>query len=162
MAGTYNKVFLVGRLGVDPELKYTQSGTPVTNFSLATDEGFNDREGNRQERTEWHRIVVWDRQAETVCQYMSKGRQVLVEGSLQTRKWQDKQGQDRYTTEIRAQRVVFLGGGQPGNQSYEQVESGAKDQAANRDRGSEEQDSSSEGVGPLFPSEASAMDDAPF
>ena len=162
MAGTYNKVFLVGRLGRDPELKYTQSGTPVTNFPLATDEGYNDREGKRQEKTEWHRIVVWDRQAETVCQYMSKGRLVLVEGSLQTRKWQDQQGQDRYTTEIRAQRVVFLGGGQPGNQSYEQVESGVQNKAPSQQSEAGQQESSSQDLGPLFPSEASEMDDAPF
>ncbi|MCF8104510.1 MAG: single-stranded DNA-binding protein [Desulfohalobiaceae bacterium] len=161
MAGSYNKVLLVGRIGIDPELKYTQSGTPMTNFTLATDESFNDREGNRQERTEWHRIVVWNRQAETVCQYMSKGRQVLVEGSLQTRKWQDKQGQDRYTTEIRAQRVVFLGGGQPG-QSYEKTGEDRGAQGRSQDSASKGEENGSDNLGPLFPSEASAMDDAPF
>ena len=161
MAGSYNKVFLVGRIGIDPELKYTQSGTPMTNFTLATDESFNDREGNRQERTEWHRIVVWNRQAETVCQYMSKGRQVLVEGSLQTRKWQDKQGQDRYTTEIRAQRVVFLGGGQQQGQNYEQAGQ-SKDSQSQGQNASKGEENGSDNLGPLFPSEASAMDDAPF
>lgn len=165
MAGSYNKVFVVGHIGRDPELKYTQSGTPVTNFTLATNEVFNDREGKRQERTEWHRIVVWDRQAENVCQYMSKGKQVLVEGSLQTRKWQDQQGQDRYTTEIRAQRVVFMGGGQQGASSYEKEGAGRDPQgqgAAAQGAAAQGEAASGGNLGPLFPSEASAMDDAPF
>lgn len=119
MSGTYNKVFLIGRIGQDPELRYTQSGTAVTNFSLATDDG-----GKDNKKTEWHRIMVWDKQAETVCQYMSKGRLILVEGSLQTRKWQDKQGQDRYTTEIKAQRVVFMGSGS-GNREPQNHSQGA-------------------------------------
>lgn len=106
---SFNKVVLVGRLGKDPELRYTQNGVPVANFPMATDESYTDREGNRQKKTEWHRIVVWNKQAENVSKYLSKGRQALVEGSLQTRKWQDKQGVDRYTTEIKGQRVVFLG-----------------------------------------------------
>ncbi len=103
-----NKVMLIGRLGADPELKYTQSGSPVTSLRIATDESYNDRDGNRVERTEWHRVSVFQRQAENCANYLKKGSLVYVEGSLLTRKWQDQQGQDRYTTEIRAQRVQFL------------------------------------------------------
>src|SRR6056297_1451184 len=121
MAGTYNKVLLVGRLGRDPELRYTPNGSPVANFPMATDESYTDREGNRQQKTEWHRIVVWNKQAESVSNYLSKGRQALVEGSLQTRKWQDQQGVDRYTTEIRAQRVVFMDSMSQGTQQASQT-----------------------------------------
>lgn len=103
-----NKVMIIGRLGKDPELRYSQGGAPVANFTVATDESYMDREGNRQERTEWHRVVVFQRQAENCSNYLSKGSLVYIEGSLQTRKWQDQQGQDRYTTEIRAQKVTFL------------------------------------------------------
>jgi single-strand DNA-binding protein len=157
MAGTYNKAILIGRLGRDPELRYTQSGTPVTNISLATNEMYTDRDGNRQERTDWHRVVVWNRQAETVANYLGKGRMVLVEGPIQTRKWQDNQGQNRYTTEVKAMRVVFLdsqgdaatrapgGGGGSGEDPFAFSEDGL-----------------SEDQGPVFPSEAGSMDDAPF
>ena len=103
-----NKVMIIGRLGRDPEVRYTQSGSPVTTLSIATDESFTDREGNRTERTEWHRVVVFQRAAETCAQYLSKGSLVYVEGKLQTRKWQDQNGQDRYSTEIKADRVQFL------------------------------------------------------
>lgn len=103
-----NKVMIIGRLGRDPELRYTQNGTPVTSLNIATDESYIDREGVRQERTEWHRVTVFQKQAENCSNYLSKGSLVFVEGSLQTRKWQDQQGQDRYTTEIKAQRVQFL------------------------------------------------------
>jgi len=105
-----NKVILIGNLGRDPELRYTQSGQAVANFNIATTEKFNDKDGNPQERTEWHRIVVWGKQAENCAQYLSKGRSAYIEGSLQTRDWEDKEGIKRYTTEIRAQRVQFLGG----------------------------------------------------
>lgn len=104
-----NKVMLIGRLGRDPELRYTQSGSPIASLSVATDESYVDRDGNKVERTEWHRVSVFQpRQAENCANYLSKGSLVYVEGSLQTRKWQDQNGQDRYTTEIRAQRVQFL------------------------------------------------------
>lgn len=121
-----NKVMLIGRLGRDPELRYTQNGTPVTSLSIATDESYTDRDGNRQERTEWHRVTVFQKQAELCSNYLSKGSLVYVEGTLQTRKWQDQQGQDRYTTEIRAQRVQFLDrrnagdGMQRGGDDYQQ------------------------------------------
>jgi single-strand DNA-binding protein len=104
-----NKVILIGNLGRDPELRYTQGGQAVANFSMATTERFSGRDGTPQERTEWHRIVVWGKQAETCAQYLSKGRSVYIEGRLQTREWEDREGQKRYTTEITAQRVQFLG-----------------------------------------------------
>ena len=116
MAGTYQKTIVIGRLGQDPELRYTQGGTPVANMSLATDESYTDRDGNRQKQTEWHKVVVWGKQAQSVEQYLAKGRMALVEGRLQTNKWQDNQGQNRSTTEIRADRVVFMDGGQNQNQ----------------------------------------------
>lgn len=105
-----NKVILIGNLGRDPELRYTQGGQAVCNFTLATNEQWRDRDGNNQERTEWHRIVVWGKSAENCAQYLQKGRSVFVEGRLQTREWEDKEGQKRRTTEINAQSVQFLGG----------------------------------------------------
>ena len=108
MAGSLNKAIIIGRLSTTPELKHTAQGTPVTNFNMATDESYTDKLGTKVEQTEWHRIVVWQRQAENVCKFLQKGSLALVEGKLQTRKWQDQQGQDRYTTEIVAQNVTFL------------------------------------------------------
>ena len=104
-----NKVILIGNLGRDPELRYTQSGQAVANFSLATTDRFSNREGERQERTEWHRVTVWGKTAENCAQYLNKGRSVYVEGRLQTREWEDKEGQKRRTTEVIAQTVQFLG-----------------------------------------------------
>jgi single-strand DNA-binding protein len=104
-----NKVMIIGRLGHDPELRYTQSNTAVCNFRVATDESWTDRQsGERKESTEWHRIVVWGRQAETCDRYLSKGRMVFVDGSLRTREWEDRDGNRRWTTEIVARRVLFL------------------------------------------------------
>ena len=112
MAKSVNKVILVGRLGKDPELKYTSSGTPFCRFSMATDDVWNDKgTGERQEKTEWHNIVVWDRLAEICNQYLTKGRLVYIEGSLQTREWDDQDGNKRRTTEVRARDMVMLGGG---------------------------------------------------
>ena len=105
-----NKVILLGRLGQDPELKYTPSGASVCNFSMATSENWTDKSGQKQERTEWHRIVVWGKLAEVCNQYLAKGRQAYVEGRLQTRSWDDKDGNKRYTTEIMANTVQFVGG----------------------------------------------------
>lgn len=104
-----NKVILIGNLGADPEVRYTSEGTAVGNFNIATNERWKDKSGQPQERTEWHRIVVWGRQAELAKEYLSKGRTVYLEGRLQTRKWEDKQGQTRYTTEVVAQTIQFLG-----------------------------------------------------
>jgi len=111
MAGTgVNKAILIGNLGRDPELRYTASGTAVANFTLATNESWNNKQGEREERTEWHRIVAWGRTGELCAQYLSKGRTVYVEGRIQTREWEDREGQKRRTTEIVAQNVQFLGG----------------------------------------------------
>ena len=104
-----NKVILVGNLGRDPETRYTTSGDAVTNIRVATTDTWKDKNGEKQERTEWHTVVFFGRQAEIAGEYLKKGRQVYVEGRLQTRKWQDKEGQDRYTTEIVADRMQMLG-----------------------------------------------------
>ncbi len=106
-----NKVILVGNLGKDPEVRFTNSGSAVARLSVATSEVWNDRDGNRQERTEWHNVVVWGKQGEHCGQYLAKGRQVYVEGSIRTRSYDDKSGNKRYVTEVVAQRVQFLGGG---------------------------------------------------
>ncbi|MDL2207262.1 single-stranded DNA-binding protein [Desulfovibrio sp. OttesenSCG-928-M16] len=162
-----NKVMLIGRLGRDPELRYASSGMPIANMRIATDESYVDREGNKVERTEWHTVVVFQRQAENCANYLSKGSLIYVEGSLQTRKWQDQQGQDRWSTEIKAQRVQFLerkgardgspegaysGGGQGGY--------GGGQQGSQGGRGS--QQPPQDDLGPAFPSEAGGMDDVPF
>ena len=109
--GSVNKVILVGNLGRDAELRYTPGGAAVANFSLATTETWMDKNsGQRQEHTEWHRVDVWGKQAETLQEYLLKGRQIYVEGSLRTRQWDDRDGNKRYSTDIRANRVVLLGG----------------------------------------------------
>lgn len=104
-----NKVILIGNLGRDPEVKYTPGGNAVANFTLATNEKWTDKAGVKQERTEWHRIVVWGKTAEICGQYLKKGRQIYIEGSLTTREWNDKDGNKRTTTEVKAQRVQMLG-----------------------------------------------------
>ena len=111
MAGSVNKVILVGRLGQDPEVRYTQGGTAVANLRIATDETWKDQSGERQQRTEWHTVVAWRRLAEICGQYLSKGRLVYIEGKLQTRSWQDREGNKRYSTEVQADNMVMLGGG---------------------------------------------------
>jgi single-strand DNA-binding protein len=108
--GSVNKVILVGNLGADPELKYTPSNRPVCNLSIATNEVWKDKTGQKQEKTEWHRVNVWGEQAEHCSKYLAKGRSVYVEGRLQTRSWDDKDGKKRYSTEVVAERVVFLQG----------------------------------------------------
>ena len=172
-----NRVMLIGRLGRDPELKYASSGMPIANLRLATDESYTDRDGNKVDRTEWHTVVVFQRVAENCANYLTKGSLVYVEGSLQTRKWQDQQGQDRYSTEIRAQRVQFLdrkgsrdggyvprqgGGNRPQGGYGNQQQGGYNNQQqggfANQQRNTPEP----EDLGPAFPSEASGMDDVPF
>lgn len=104
-----NKVMLIGNLGKDPEVRYTTSGQAVASFSLATSEKFKNRNGEMEERTEWHNVVLWGRQAEIAKDYLAKGRTVFIEGRLQTRKWQDKDGRDRYTTEVVGDRMQFVG-----------------------------------------------------
>lgn len=111
-----NRVEIIGRLGRDPELKYSQNGAAICRLNVATDESYTDREGKRVQKAEWHSVVVFQKAAEHCSQYLSKGSLVFVEGSLSTREWQDQQGQKRYSTEIKAQRVQFLDkkdGGKP-------------------------------------------------
>ncbi|HLX76164.1 MAG TPA: single-stranded DNA-binding protein [Terriglobales bacterium] len=112
MAKSVNKVILIGNLGKDPEVKYTPSGTPVAKFTLATNERYKDKDGQWQDRTEWHNIVAWQRTAEIAGEYLKKGRSVYIEGRLQTHSWDDKtSGQKKYMTEIVVSDLVLLGGG---------------------------------------------------
>ena len=173
-----NKVMIIGRLGRDPELRYTQSGSPVATLRVATDESYTDKDGNRMERTEWHSVVVFQRSAENCNQYLRKGSLVYVEGKLTTRKWQDQNGQDRYTTEIRADRVQFLdrrgsnpageGDDMNGGMGYtpprfqQGGRQGAPMQRQPQPQRRAPQQDSYEDLGPAFPSEASTMDDIPF
>lgn len=115
-----NKVILIGNLGADPEIRYTQSGTPVCNFRIATTERWKGQDGQQQEQTEWHNIVAWRRLAEICSEYLSKGSKVYIEGKLQTRKWQDQNGNDRYTTEIVARDMQMLSprGASAGSENY--------------------------------------------
>ena len=118
MARGVNKVILVGNLGKDPDMKYTASGAAIANITVATSESWNDKQtGEKQEKTEWHRVVFFRRLAEIAGEYLRKGSQVYIEGKLQTRKWQDQNGQDRYTTEIVANEMQMLGsrGGEAGS-----------------------------------------------
>jgi single-strand DNA-binding protein len=109
--GSVNKVILVGNLGRDAELRYTPGGAAVATLNMATTEVWNDKAGQKQEKTEWHRVVLWGKTAESLAEYLTKGKQIYVEGRLQTRQWDDKDGNKRYTTEIRSDRVVLLSGG---------------------------------------------------
>lgn len=146
-----NKVMILGRIGADPELRYGQGGGAITNLRIATDESYRDKEGNKVEQTEWHSVVVFGKAAENCNQYLHKGSQVLVEGKLNTRKWQDKNGQDRYTTEIRADRVQFLDSRRDGGQQEQQATRPAPT--------SNFHNYASQNA---FPSEARSMDDIPF
>ena len=112
--GSVNKVILVVNLGRDAELRYTPGGAAVATLNLATTEVWNDKQGQKQEKTEWHRVVLWGKQAESLKEYLVKGKQIYVEGRLQTRQWDDKEGNKRYTTEIKADRITLLGGGGSG------------------------------------------------
>jgi len=109
--GSVNKGILVGNLGRDAELRYTPGGAAVATLNMATTEVWNDKAGQRQEKTEWHRVVLWGKTAESLNEYLTKGKQIYVEGRLQTRQWDDKDGNKRYTTEIKADRITLLGGG---------------------------------------------------
>jgi single-strand DNA-binding protein len=113
--GSVNKVILVGNLGRDAELRYTPGGAAVATLNLATTEVFKDREGQKKEDTQWHRVILWGKTAESLQDYLTKGKQIYVEGKLQTRKWKDKDGNDKYTTEVRGDRVVLLSGGGRGD-----------------------------------------------
>ena len=150
--GSVNKVILVGNLGRDAELRYTPGGAPVATLNMATTEIWNDKGGQRQEKTEWHRVVLWGKTAESLSEYLTKGKQIYVEGKLQTRQWDDKDGNKRYTTEIRGDRVVLLGGGSGGG--------GARSGGGMARGGGE--DMGAHGQGPEPSSEPLTDDDIPF
>ncbi len=130
-----NKVILIGNLGRDPETRYMPSGDAICNITLATTDSWKDKSGEKQERTEWHRVAFFGKLAEIAGEYLKKGSQVYVEGRLQTRKWQDKDGQDRYTTEIVADKMQMLGGRGGGN-AFEVVEGGGGRSAGGASGGS--------------------------
>ncbi len=135
--GYLNKVLLIGRLGQDPEKRITPSGHTVVNISLATTEYFKDQGGNKQERTEWHRVVLWNRLAEIVEQYCQKGSQIYVEGSLQTREWQDKDGNRRFSTDITARSIQLLDSkAQSGQGGYQQQSASVNQSPPNQPNGS--------------------------
>jgi single-strand DNA-binding protein len=114
--GSVNKAILVGNLGRDAEMRFTAGGTPVATVSLATTDRYTDRDGQKREDTQWHRIVIWGKTAESLHEYLTKGKQIYVEGRIQTREWTDKEGKTQKTTEIRADRIVLLGGGSGGGE----------------------------------------------
>ena len=149
-----NTAMIIGRLGRTPELRYTQTGKPVCNFSVATDESYKGQDGNKVEKTQWHNIVVWGNQAEPCANYLDKGSLVYVEGGMETRKWQDKDGGDRYTTEIKARRVQFLDSKGTEKSGYD----GQRNQGEQA-HGMQAQNNSQ---GPAFPSESQNMDSVPF
>jgi single-strand DNA-binding protein len=115
--GSVNKAIIVGNLGRDAELRYTPGGVAVATLNVATTESWKDKGGQRQEKTEWHRIVLWGKPAESLSEYLVKGKQIYIEGRIETRQWEDKDGNKRYTTEIRADKVTLLSGGPGGNRS---------------------------------------------
>lgn len=135
-----NKVILVGNLGRDPEVRFTANGKAVARFSVATSEVWNDAEGTRQERTEWHNVVVWGKQAESCGQYLQKGRQVYIEGSIRSRQYDDKDGNKKYITEVVAQRVQFLGGGRGGAAARDSSAAGGDFPAPPPEKPAEEDD----------------------
>ncbi len=147
--GSVNKVILVGNLGRDAELRYTPGGAAVSTINMATTETWNDKAGQRQEKTEWHRVVLWGKQAESLTEYLTKGKQIYVEGRLQTRQWDDKDGNKRYTTEIRGDRIVLLSSGGGGR-------------SMSIDRGGESVAVGSGHSGPPEASEPLTDDDIPF
>lgn len=160
-----NKVILVGSLGNDPEVRHMPNGNAVANLSLATSESWKDQQGQVQERTEWHRLTMYRRLAEIAGEYLKKGSQIYVEGKLQTRKWQDQQGQDRYTTEIIVDNMQMLGGrnggGQGNNQGdYQQGGQGGYQQAPSSNQGGYQQPpSGNQGGGQAPPQNSNNQDD---
>lgn len=154
-----NKVLLIGRIGQDPKLSHTPSGQHVANFSVATDEGYKDKDGKKVERTEWHRVVVWGKTAEFCAKYLGKGRLVYIEGQIKSRKWADKDGQEKTTTEIVVNafrgRVDALDRAMGADTS-----TGVQSADTSQPRANHGQ--SGNGDGPAFPSEASGMDSVPF
>lgn len=172
MAGSINRVMLIGRLGQDPKLSYLPSGQAVVELSVATDENYKDREGNKVEKTEWHRVKAFGRTAEFCNQYLGKGRLVYVEGSIKTRSWDDQQGQKRYMTEVvvsaPGHTVQALDRGQDrvGQDEQPQERKPAGSQPPGNSgasgRNSYGGRPKNDDLGPAFPSEASGIDDVPF
>lgn len=128
-----NKAILVGHLGKDPEIRYTSSNIPVANLSIATNQTYRDKNGENQDSTEWHRVVAWNKLAEVAEKVFKKGKLVYVEGKLQTRQWQDKEGNTRYTTEVRADNMTLLGGGrkddEQGSSAYQEGQQSSSNQS---------------------------------
>lgn len=150
--GSVNKAILVGNLGRDAEMRFTAGGTPVATVSLATTEKFTDRDGQKREDTQWHRIVIWGKTAESLHEYLTKGKQIYVEGRIQTREWTDKEGKPAKTTEIRADKVVLLSSGGGGGGGGTRV---------SRDRGSYGGDDGGS-ASDMTPVDAPSDDDIPF
>jgi single-strand DNA-binding protein len=147
--GSVNKAILVGNLGRDAEMRFTSGGTPVATVSLATTEKFTDRDGQKREDTQWHRIVIWGKTAESLHEYLTKGKQIYVEGRIQTREWTDKEGKPAKTTEIRADRIVLLGGGGGGGGGMNR--GGGRERYAEAEPGAE-----------MTPVDTPSEDDIPF
>ena len=156
-----NKVILIGRLGRDPETRYTGSGQAVANFTMATDETYKDRNGERQKRTEWHKIVVWGKQAEIAQQYLKKGSLIFIEGRIQSREWQDKEGQKRTSFEIVATNFRMLGGRAEGAAAGAGAPGGASRGGDDFDQPAPAEDSYGGGGGPAAGPEISD-EDIPF
>jgi single-strand DNA-binding protein len=159
--GSVNKVILVGNLGRDAELRYTPGGAAVATINMATTEVWNDKAGQRQEKTEWHRVVLWGKSAESLTEYLTKGKQIYVEGRLQTRQWDDKDGNKRYMTEIRGDRIVLLSGGGGRSGGVGSYGGGARGQAGPAPAASAGDDPTTP-VPPDGPSEPLTDDDIPF
>lgn len=155
-----NKVILVGNCGKDPEIRYMPNGEAVANFSIATTDNWKDKNGQRQERTEWHNIVIYRKLAEIAGEYLKKGRSVYIEGRLQTRKWQTKEGQDRYTTEIIADVMQLLGGRDGGSNAGESGSSSRNE--SQRSSGSQQSQSQQSGDGNNRQNFDDFEDDIPF
>jgi len=159
MAKSVNKVILIGNLGKDPEVKYTPSGMAVANFTLATNERYKDKEGNWQDKTEWHNLVAFQRTAEIVGEYLKKGRSVYIEGKLQTRSWDDKEsGQKKYRTEILVNDLVLLGGGREGGEGGSYGGSRAGQKSSGMDQSGPDYDNA---PAPAHPTEVTD-EDIPF
>jgi single-strand DNA-binding protein len=133
--GSVNKVILVGNLGRDAELRYTPGGAAVATLNMATTETWNDKSGQKQEKTEWHRVVFWGKVAESLTEYLTKGKQVYIEGRLETRQWNDKDGNKRYTTEVKGDKIVLLGGGGGGGGQRGASSGGGYSRGAGGDEG---------------------------
>jgi len=150
MAGTVNKVILIGRVGQDPEVRYTSSGAPVANFSVATDESFKSRNGEQQQHTEWHRIVAWNKLAEICGEYLTKGKLVYIEGSIRSRQWEDQSGNKRTSYDIVARSMQMLGS----RADAERAAGAGARSAAPQGAGSEQHD-----TGPEPPADGEITDD---